>query len=193
MARILILQGHPDGKAPHLCHALADAYAESAQAHGHHVRRIDVGRIEFPFLLSQKDWFEGTPPAVIGEAQANLAWAEHVLILYPLWLGDMPGKLKAFLEQMLRPGFAVSGGKETLFRPLLSGRSARVVVTMSMPSLLYRCYFFAHSLRALKRNILAFVGIRPIRTTLIGGVGSMSKARCEQWLDEMRRQGALAA
>ena len=28
---ILIVQGHPDTLAPHLCHALADAYAQGAR------------------------------------------------------------------------------------------------------------------------------------------------------------------
>ena len=28
--RILLIQGHPDAGAPHLCHALADAYAAGA-------------------------------------------------------------------------------------------------------------------------------------------------------------------
>ncbi len=28
MAKILIIQAHPDGAERHLCHALADAYAE---------------------------------------------------------------------------------------------------------------------------------------------------------------------
>ena len=37
-----------------------------------------------------------------------MTWADHVVILYPLWLGSMPALLKALLEQMLRPGFAYS-------------------------------------------------------------------------------------
>jgi putative NADPH-quinone reductase len=36
--RILILQGHPEPSARHLCHALAEAYAEGAQGAGHEIR-----------------------------------------------------------------------------------------------------------------------------------------------------------
>ena len=33
--RILLIQGHPDATRAHLCHALADAYAEGAREAGH--------------------------------------------------------------------------------------------------------------------------------------------------------------
>ena len=35
--RIILIQGHPDASAPHLCHALADAYAKGAAGAGHEV------------------------------------------------------------------------------------------------------------------------------------------------------------
>lgn len=35
--RIAIIQGHPDTKAKHVCHALADAYAEGAGQSGEKV------------------------------------------------------------------------------------------------------------------------------------------------------------
>ena len=34
-----------------------------------------------------------------------MQWAEHLVFLFPLWLGDMPAVLKGFLEQLMRPGF----------------------------------------------------------------------------------------
>jgi len=46
---------------------------------------------------------------------------------------------------------------------------------MGMPALAYRLYFRAHSLRSLKRNILGFVGIGPIRTTI-----SRPRANCNR-------------
>lgn len=79
---------------------------------------------------------------------------------FPLWLGDMPALLKGFLEQVARPGFAFSGeGENPLARKELAGRTARVVVTMGMPTLMYRWYFRAHSIKSLERNILGFLGI----------------------------------
>ncbi len=188
--RILILQGHPDATHPHFCHALADACAAGAEAAGHAVRRLDIGTLDFPLLRSKAAWDDGALPAGLAAAQADIAWCEHLVLLFPLWLGGMPALVKGFLEQVARPGFAMSRpGEGGLPKKLLAGRSARVVVTMGMPALVYRWYFRAHSLKALERNILGFVGFAPIHETLVGTVEGLSDKQREAWLGKLRRLG----
>ena len=190
---ILLILGHPDGSRRHLCHALADAYADGARKGGHAVRVVDVAQLEFPLLRSQHDWEQGELPAALAPVQRDLAWAGHVVLFFPLWLGDMPALLKAFLEQVARPGFAV--GKDDgnpLTAKLLKGRSARVVVTMGMPALVYRWYFRAHSVKSLERNILGFVGFAPVHETLIGMVDQLGEAGVARWLARLREAGAKA-
>ena len=90
------------------------------------------------------------------------------MIVHPLWLGTMPALLKAFLEQAFRPGFAMGKADEGQgWSRKLAGKSARIVVTMGMPALLYRWYFGAHGLKSLEQSILAIVGIKPSRHTLV--------------------------
>jgi putative NADPH-quinone reductase len=188
--RILILHGHPDTKHPHLCHALAESYAAGAESAGHAVRRIDIGTLDFPLLRSKAEWDEGALPAGLAAAQADIAWAEHLVLLFPLWLGGMPALVKGFLEQVARPGFALSRFTEgRMPKKLLAGRSARIVVTMGMPALVYRWYFRAHSLKALERNILGFVGIAPIHETLVGSVESLDDKQRAHWSARLRRLG----
>jgi putative NADPH-quinone reductase len=192
--RIAIIQGHPDRRGKHFCHALADAYAEGAGQSGYRVSRIEVAQLEFPLLHTKEDWESAPPPEAIRAAQAAIAEAEHLVIVYPLWLGSMPALLKGFFEQALRPGFAigtVQGGNR--WAKLLGGRSARIVVTMGMPAFVYRWFFGAHSLKSLERNILRFCGIRPIRETLVGSVEGCSAGKRAAWLAELAalgRQGA---
>jgi putative NADPH-quinone reductase len=191
--RITIIQGHPDPRGDRYGHALAGAYAAGAAAAGHAVRTIDLARMTFPLLRSKEEWDGGTPPDAVRGAQDAIDWAEHLVIFYPLWLGTMPALLKAFLEQAFRPGFAIGRGESgTSWKKLLTGKSARVVVTMGMPALVYRWFFRAHSLKSLERNILGFVGIGPIRETLIGGVEA-SAARRERWLAKLAALGERGA
>ncbi|MGM9489486.1 NAD(P)H-dependent oxidoreductase [Ideonella sp. YS5] len=219
--RILILQGHPDPTDHHFGHALADAYAEGAAAQGHSLRTVHVAHLDFPLLRSHQDWEHGELPPSLAQAQSDIAWAQHLLLLFPLWLGDMPALLKGFLEQVARPGFAFQrtdgpplgslpptggglpqggdpGGRQAtdggnpFMHKGLTGRSARIVVTMGMPALIYRWYFRAHSVKSLERNILGFVGVAPIEHTLIGGVGSMKPAAAKAWLARLRRLGEQA-
>ncbi|TAM34184.1 MAG: flavodoxin family protein [Burkholderiaceae bacterium] len=192
--RILLIQGHPDVTLPHLCHALAGSYAAGAQEAGHAVRWVNVAELDFPLLRSQKAWEEGALPAGLQQAQDDIRWAEHIVLLFPLWLGDMPALLKAFLEQVARPGFAFerAAGSTAFTKKGLQGRSARVVVSMGMPALVYRWYFRAHSVKSLERNILGFVGIAPVHETLIGMVGNFKTDDGELWLAKLRRLGQRA-
>jgi putative NADPH-quinone reductase len=186
--RVALVQGHPDPAGGHFVHALADAYERAARDAGHEVRRIDVARLALPLLRNAQEWESKPPAAPIAAAQQAIAWAQHVVILYPLWLGDMPAVLKGFFEQVLRPGFAIGKGR----KKLLAGRSARVVVTMGMPGLFYKLVYRAHSLKSLKRNILGFCGFSPVRSTVIGMVEGRREAR-EDWLTALAVLGNRGA
>jgi putative NADPH-quinone reductase len=191
MSRILVVQGHPDAAGGHLCHALAEAYAAAALAAGHLVDTVTPAALAFPLLANAHEWEHGEVPPALLPAQQAVAAAQHIVIFYPLWLGDMPAVLKGFLEQAMRPGFALQRKAGNPLRAgLLGGRSARVVVTMGMPALFYRWYFRAHSLKSLERNILNFVGITPVRSTLVGGAGKMDAAAVQGWCRRMQVLGA---
>lgn len=192
--RILLIEGHPDTAPERLNHALANAYADGALAAGHAVRRLAVGALEFPVLRSQNAWQHEPVPHGLRRAQGDLVWAQHVVIFFPLWMGDMPALLKAFLEQVARPGFAVGAEGASPFGPkALAGRSARVVVTMGMPAAVYRWFYRAHSVKALERNILGMVGFAPVNETLIGGVDGLGEKGATRWFKTMRRLGAEGA
>jgi putative NADPH-quinone reductase len=183
---ILIIDGHPDP----ICHALVDAYGGGARERGAEVRVHRIADLKLPPLETRAAW-EAPPSALVAGLQDDLRWARHLVLVFPLWLGDMPAALKAYLEQILRPGFAVpaprtSGGG-------LNGRSARVIVTMGMPSAFYRLWYGAHSVKSLARNVLNFCGVAPVRTTLIGlveGAGPERTARRIAAIRELGRQRA---
>lgn len=187
--RIAIIQGHPDPAGNHLLHAMADAYAEAAAAAGHEVRRVETGRLEFPLLRTQADFETGALPPALMQSRDDMQWADHWLLLFPLWHGTMPALFKGFLEHIFRPGFAMEYREGRFPKGLLSGRSARIVVTMGMPVLFYRWYFGAFGLRGFKRSMLRFAGIRPIRESLYGLALSDEKKRA-RWIEDMRRHGA---
>jgi len=182
---ILIIQGHPDVSHDHLCHALAAAYEKGARESGYEVKTICIANIDFPLLRTNEDFYSTDPVPVIRQCQQDIRWANHLVIFYPLWMGSMPALLKAFFEQVFRPGFAmepVDGGRKWV--QLLKGKSAHIIVTMGMPALIYRWYYGAHGLKSLERNILKFTGIGPIKESLIGMVEE-SQAHRVSWLEKM--------
>ena len=174
---ITVLEGHPDPDPAHFGYALADAYIDAAQEAGHEVRRIRVSELDFTVLRTRAEWLAAPPPD-IQAAQDAILWADHLVLFYPLWLSTMPALLNAFWEQVFRPGFGTKDGKK-----LLTGRSARVIVTMGMPAKFYH---------PPERNLLGFTGIGPIEETPIGEVDGDASKR-EAWLSEMAALGRAAA
>ncbi|WP_430404361.1 NAD(P)H-dependent oxidoreductase [Hyphomonas sp.] len=187
MARICIIDGHPDPAPRHLIHALCDAYAEGAVQEDHAVSRINVGSLDFGFLSTPDDFATPPPEPVLNERR-KISEADHLLIAFPLWLGGMPAKLRAFFEQAARAEFflAASDSAHKWPEQMMKGKSARTVITMGMPGLVYRFGMDAGSLRALERGVLGLSGFKPLHHTILGGAGDVDEAKFKRWCTDMR-------
>lgn len=168
---------------------MADSYAGGATAAGHEVRRIEVAKLDFPLLRTQEAFETGALPPALQQAQEDMRWAGHWVFLFPLWHGTMPALFKGFLEQIFRPGFAMEYRKEGFPKGLLAGRSARIIVTMGMPVLLYRWYFGAYGVRGFERSMLSFAGVKPIRESFFGLTFADEKRRA-RWIEGIRQHGS---
>ena len=78
------------------------------------------------------------------------------------------------------------------------GRDTHVVLFLplwrgEMPALVYRCYFRAHRMKSLERNILGCCGIAPIGETLIGRVSGLDEAARLRWFVKLHALGVKAA
>ena len=184
--RILIVDAHPDAAPARLSHALAAAYAVGARETGAEVRIVALGGWAGGFVRSAAEF--GAPPddPFIADARAAIIWAEHIVFVFPLWLGAGPSLLRAFLEQISRAGFAASAGPAGP-QANLKGRSARFIVTMGMPALAYRLMFGAHGVQAIAKSVLGLAGVAPVRLSLFGMIET--KGAAARALDAGRRLG----
>lgn len=190
--RILLIQGHPDPLQTRLCRGLADHYANGARAAGHELRVIDIATLDFPLIRSSPQFYAADIPEPIAAAQLDVEWCEHIVLVFPVWLGAMPALLKGFFEQLFRPAFTMPpGGVVGRDAPRLRGRSAHMVVTMGMPALIYRLVFGAHGLHAFRRNLKLFAGIGPMRMTMIGNTERQPK-HIDRFLRKMTEAGRRA-
>lgn len=191
MARIAIIVGH--ARRDTYCEALGTAYKSGAEAGGHVADMFVLARMSFDPILHEGFSKEQKLEPDLQAAQDAIGRADHLVVIFPLWMGSLPAILKGFLERILQPGFAVERDENDAgYRPLLTGKSARIIMTMGMPALVYRWWFGAHALRMLKRNIMGFVGIAPVRSTIFGMVAVGSDARRQRWLDQVAAMGHAA-
>ncbi|MEI9993495.1 MAG: NAD(P)H-dependent oxidoreductase [Rhizomicrobium sp.] len=187
--RILVINGHPDIRPERFCAALSDAYAEAAAGAGHEIRRIAVGNLSFRWLSRFEDFRAQPDDAGIRDAQRQIAWAEHLVFVHPLWLGTMPAMLKGFLERVACGGFGFDSGTAGDPKRGLKGKSARLIVTMGMPALAFRLLFGGFGVRSFERGILRLAGVKPVRKTYIGGV-ELSERHRERSVSKVRRLAA---
>ncbi|WP_346911849.1 NAD(P)H-dependent oxidoreductase [uncultured Roseibium sp.] len=191
--KILVIDGHPDPDADHFCHALAQSYRRGAEAGGHLVDVVRVADLDFPFLRSPKDYDTAPVPASLEQVTQEMLAADHVVLIYPLWLGTLPALTKAFLEQVFHRDTAFEPAEEGKWpKGRLTGKSARVIVTMGMPALIYRFWYGGHSLKSLERNILKFIGFKPVRDTVFGMVEAVSEEKRKDWLRQVEDLGRQA-
>ena len=68
-------------------------------------------------------------------------------------------------------------------------KSARIIMTMGMPVSIYRWWYGGYALKLLTRNILNFIGIKPVRHTLYGMIATSKPATRERWLHNVEALG----
>lgn len=183
---ITIIQGHPETGS--YCGSLASVYARSAAAAGHSVRFFHLGEVAFDPILHRgyEDRQEMEPG--LKEIQKAITWAHHLVFVYPTWWGAMPAMLKGLFDRVLLPGFAFQYRENSpLWDKLLTGRSARVIVTMDTPPWYYRIVYKMPGHRLIKNNILGFCGVKPVRITSFGPIRSSSSAQREKWLGQVEK------
>ncbi len=190
MKRVCIVVGH--ARTGTYCEALGESYARGAASGGHQASLFVTSKMKFdPILHVGFERVQELEPDM-KEAHDVLLAADHLVIIFPLWLGGMPAILKGFLERVLQ-GEMVEASKTHKFPKLLKGKSVRVIVTMGMPGFVYRWWFRPYALKILKRNILGSVGAGPIEVTIYGSIEAVSKRRRKRWLRDVEELGSRAA
>lgn len=141
--------------------------------------------------------YQDTKPLepILEQVLDDMAWSEHLVLTTPMWWGGVPGKLKGLFDRILLPGrtFDTRVRKFGLPRPLLSGRTARVLLTSDTQSWLLRFVYHNAILTQLRCQIFRFIGIKPTRVTQFSEASHPELQTVERWLSQARQLGAKAA
>ena len=144
---------------------------------------INLGELSFDPVLHQ-GYHETQPlePDLLATQEA-IRWAEVLVFAYPNWWGTMPALLKGFLDRALLPGFAFKYRENSRFWDrLLAGRRGRLLVTTDTPGWYYRTVIRAPGHQMMRRAVLGFCGVKPVRTAVFGPVRGSDATTRERWL-----------
>lgn len=186
--RIVIINGHPNPESFNA--AIAKAYHEGAAAAGAEIREIVIRDLRFdPNLAHGYQQRTELEPDLIA-AWETIQWANHLVWVHPVWWGGLPAITKGFIDRLFLPGMAFRYRENSVFwDKLMTGKSAHIITTLDQPSLYYRLVFGRPSVNQLRRSVLKFCGITPVRVTYIGIVKTANADKRKQWLDKIRIAG----
>jgi len=171
MKTLLVINGHPDPRNERFCAGLSNAYQQGAEDGGWQVRRLNVGACPQEALEALKHGSGDSAKAML----ADIAWADRLAVVYPLWFGQPPQDLHLLFSH-LAEGRCVPA----------NGRKAHVIVTMDMPAFAYRRLLQPG---AETQPMLDLPGLIAEDPVLIGCVSSIALEQRERWLAAMRDFG----
>ncbi|WP_103258661.1 NAD(P)H-dependent oxidoreductase [Tabrizicola aquatica] len=192
--RILIADLHPGRQS--LSAALAQAYRDGAQAVGHQTRVSTLSDMAFDPDFGQSS-FRNAPP-LEPDLQAfrdDLTWAEHIVLICPMWWGGLPAKTKGLFDRTLLPGYAFDPRQRRMGLPktLLSGRSGRFILTSDTPGWAFSLMYRSALRHQVQRQILSYVGIKPTGFTHFSPVEHSTPDIRARWLARTEALGTKAA
>ena len=190
--RLFIWVAHP--KADSLCGGIADAYQAGAVGRGAEVRRMDLHAMAFNPAFQGYDEDPAALEPDLATWQANIAWADHIMIVHPYWWGAMPTQAKEVLDRALTPGFAFKyHARGVAWDKLLTGKTADAIITSDTPPLIDTLLYRKPARRVLKNQVLGFCGIKAKNVIQLGSVKLASAEKIARWFRRAESMGAAAA
>ncbi|UWQ91064.1 NAD(P)H-dependent oxidoreductase [Aliisedimentitalea scapharcae] len=190
--RILILDGHPARSS--ISHQLARTYFDAAKQNGHDARIVALHDLDFDPDYGFGGYKNQKPLEPDLESFLDsLEWCEHFVMTSPMWWGGLPAKLKGLIDRTFLPGRTFDPRGTGLPKPLLSGRSAHVILTSDSPWWYFRFLLNRPLYWQLKRQILGFVGFKPVKVMHFAQASHPKDKDVDAWMQKVSVMGTRAA
>ncbi|WP_426479401.1 NAD(P)H-dependent oxidoreductase [Chryseobacterium sp. CBSDS_008] len=188
MKKIAIINGHPNKDSFNF--GVAEAYRLGAAETGAEVREIVIRDLNFnPNLqFGYQKRMELEPDLL--KAWEIIQWADHLVWVHPVWWGGFPALMKGFIDRLFLPGMAYKYRENSVWwDKLLKGKTARILTTLDQPGWYYRLFFGRPSVNQLRKSILEYCGVKPVKVTYIGIIRNSEDEQRVQWLRKVKQMG----
>lgn len=188
MKKILLINGHPDNESFNF--AIAEAYKNGAISSGAELKEIIIRDLDFNPNLQYGYRKRTTLEPDLLDAQEKITWADHLVVIYPVWWGSVPAIMKGFIDRVFLPGFAFQKREGSVWwDKLLTNKSARIISTLDQPAWYYWFVYREPSTNAMKKLTLQFSGVNPVRVTTVGPIRLSEDSFRQHWLRKIEKLG----
>lgn len=184
----LIVLAHPYDKS--FNYALAEAIESTSIEAGAETRIRNLYEIGFDPVLKGEDLRnlqKKTYAADIQAEQAEIAWADLITFVYPVWWAGLPAILKGYVDRVFANGFAFADG-ETGPIGLLTGKKALLVSTSGFPDSVYEEIGMHASMKQTSDEaIFNFCGVEVAAHLFFGAIPYSTEEERVAYLDATRK------
>ena len=194
--KTLIVFNHPyDGS---YCNAILESVQEGLKQGGHKCKLIHLDKDGFDPVMRGKDLMAFVQAGKVGEEalrmvdpavmqyKKKLEWAEHLVMIFPIWWMSMPAMMKGFVDKVIFPSVAYNMDGGRLKSRLLALRQVTVITTMNTPADVYREMFNNSVEGSLIKGTFNQIGIHDVRWISLNKVKQSGDEKRREWLDDLR-------
>ena len=198
--KTLIIYYHPHEGS--FCSAIRDAVISGLEVGKHEYKLVDLGLDEFDPVMRAKDLkafamagrigeegLEGVDPIVL-KYMKKLRWAEHVVMIFPIWWMSMPAMMKGFVDKVIFPGVVYKMESGNLVSMLSGLKQVTIITTMNTPADVYKNMFNNSIEGSLIKGTFNKIGIHDIRWISLNMVKQVGDEKRWVWLDEIETEFA---
>ena len=196
--KTLIVYYHPHEGS--FCSAIREAVTSGLHNGGHEHKIIDLSKDGFDPVMREKDLkvfvqagregedgLDGVDPFVL-RYRKKLHWAEHIVMIFPIWWMTMPAMVKGFIDKVIFPGVAYKMEDGKLVSLLKGLKQVTVITTMNTPSDVYRNVFGNSLEGSLIKGTFNQIGVHDIRWISLNKVKQSGDEMRWLWLDEIEKE-----
>jgi len=186
---VLIINGHPKEKS--FNDAIVKAYEQGALSGNASVEVLTLRDLDFNLSLENAYEDNMSLEEDLKTAIQKIEWCDHMVWVHPVWWAGYPALMKGFIDRAFLPGVTYKyEGKSPFPKQLLKGKTARIICTADSPGWYYKLFLGNSGIKQLKKGVLEFCGVKPVKSTFIGPIRNSTPAFREKWLQKIINLGA---
>lgn len=189
--KTLIVFNHPYGGS--YCASIMAAVEKGLDKSSQPYKTINLDQEEFDPVMRSKDLiaFAGAGRtgeealAVVDEMviryKGMLEWAEHLVMIFPIWWMTMPAMTKGFIDKVIFPAIAYTM-EDGRLKSRLPLERVTIITTMNTPAEAYRDMFNNALEGSLINGTFKKIGIEDVRWISLNEVRQVSDELRKSWL-----------
>jgi NAD(P)H dehydrogenase (quinone) len=185
---VLIILAHPNPDS--FNHAISKTVEARLLQKGHLVHVRDLYKMGFDPILSLEEWKRydsqsGEISQDVITEQAEIQWANHLILIYPTWWWSPPAMMKGYLDRVFTPVFAFEADIEGI-RGKLQNKKVSIIQTTGADETFVKENSMDESVRKLAGiGIFGFCGMQVANHEFLMGISAKSYEELKVVLEEV--------